>query len=203
MFSGIIESLGSVQHIESKGTNKIFTISHSYGEELYIDQSISHNGVCLTIVRIGDDSYIVEAVQETLDRSNLKYIKVGDSINLERSILPTTRMDGHMVQGHVDGMAEMLSTKDLDGSWEFSFQLSDKTDLLVIEKGSITINGISLTVMSIKDRVVTVAIIPYTYENTNLKSLILGSIVNIEFDIVGKYVINYMEMLGRNEHYFE
>jgi len=197
MFSGIIESQGSVQHIESKGTNKIFTISHSYGEELYIDQSISHNGVCLTIIHLEENLYKVEAVKETLDKSNIGNLSVNDTVNLERCLLPHTRLDGHIVQGHVDDIAHTHQVSDVNGSWEMEFKMSVEAALLVIPKGSISVNGISLTVVSIIDNILKVAIIPYTYEHTNLRLLKLGDSVNIEYDVVGKYVINYLEKMGR------
>ena len=196
MFSGIIESLGSVKHIEKKGTNKIFSIEHSYGDELYIDQSISHNGVCLTIIHLEDKLYKVEAVKETLDVSNIGKLAVGDMVNLERCLLPHTRLDGHIVQGHVDDIAHTHKVTDVNGSWEIEFKMSKEAALLVIPKGSISINGISLTVVSIIDDILKVAIIPYTYEHTNLRLLKTNDSVNIEYDIVGKYVINYLEKMN-------
>jgi len=193
MFSGIVEALQPIVAIEEVGTNIIFTINEDFDEPLYIDQSISHNGVCLTVIEMTDKTYKVEAIKETLERSNLGSLKVGDYVNLERSIRLNTRMDGHMVQGHVDNTAIMKSVADENGSWVFSFELPAGSSTLVIPKGSITINGISLTVMKIEGDSVSVAIIPYTYEHTNLKSLTPGDLVNIEFDAIGKYVIGYLE----------
>ena len=196
MFSGIIESQGRVQRIEVDGTNKVFTIEHDYGDELYIDQSISHNGVCLTIIHIEDKLYKVEAIKETLIRSNLDSVKENDIVNLERCLLPHTRLDGHIVQGHVDDTAHLHNVTDVNGSWEMEFTMSDQAALLIIPKGSISINGISLTVVSIIDNILKVAIIPYTYEHTNLRLLEIGHSVNIEYDIVGKYVINYLQKMN-------
>jgi len=193
MFSGIVEALQPILSIEEKGTNLIFTVQESFDEPLYIDQSISHNGVCLTVIEINDNNYKVEAIKETLDRSNLGHLKIKDLVNLERSVRMNTRMDGHMVQGHVDNTAKTVNIKDENGSWIFSFELPTGTSSLVIPKGSITINGISLTVMDIQNDIVSVAIIPYTYEHTNLRNLTVGDLVNIEFDAIGKYVINYLE----------
>ncbi|MDA8693252.1 riboflavin synthase [Saprospiraceae bacterium] len=196
MFSGIIESQGKVKLIEKQGTNKIFSIEHTYGEELYIDQSISHNGVCLTIIHLEDNLYKVEAIKETLIKSNLGTLNENDTVNLERCLLPHTRLDGHIVQGHVDDTAHLHNVTDVNGSWEMEFKMPDEAALLIIPKGSISINGISLTVVSIIDNILKVAIIPYTYEHTNLRLLKTGHSVNIEYDIVGKYVINYLEKMN-------
>ncbi len=193
MFSGIVEALQPILAIEEKGSNLIFTVQESFDEQLYIDQSISHNGVCLTVIELSDNQYKVEAIKESLDKSNLGKLKVNDLVNLERSVRMNTRMDGHMVQGHVDNTATTVDVKDEDGSWVFRFKIPEDTATLVIPKGSITINGISLTVVKIEDSIVTVAIIPYTYEHTNLKNLQPGDLVNIEYDAIGKYVINYLE----------
>ena len=196
MFSGIIESQGQVKLIETAGTNKIFSIEHTYGDELYIDQSISHNGVCLTIIHLEDNLYNVEAIKETLIKSNLGALKENDTVNLERCLLPHTRLDGHIVQGHVDDVAYLHNVTDVNGSWEMEFKMPDEAALLIIPKGSISINGISLTVVSIIDNILKVAIIPYTYEHTNLSHIKTGQSVNIEYDIVGKYVINYLEKMN-------
>ena len=196
MFSGIIESQGQVKLIETAGTNKIFSIEHTYGDELYIDQSISHNGVCLTIIHLEDNLYKVEAIKETLIKSNLGALKENDTVNLERCLLPHTRLDGHIVQGHVDDVAYLHNVTDVNGSWEMEFKMPDEAALLIIPKGSISINGISLTVVSIIDNILKVAIIPYTYEHTNLSHIKTGQSVNIEYDIVGKYVINYLEKMN-------
>ncbi len=193
MFSGIVEALQPIIAIEEKGSNIVFTVQESFDEPLYIDQSISHNGVCLTVIEINGNQYKVEAIKESLEKSNLGKLKVNDLVNLERSVRMNTRMDGHMVQGHVDNTASTIDVKDENGSWVFRFNIPEHTASLVIPKGSITINGISLTVVKIEDNIVTVAIIPYTYEHTNLKNLKAGDLVNIEYDAIGKYVINYLE----------
>ena len=193
MFSGIVEALQPIIAIEEKGSNIVFTVQESFDEPLYIDQSISHNGVCLTVIEINGNQYKVEAIKESLEKSNLGKLKVNDLVNLERSVRMNTRMDGHMVQGHVDNTASTIDVKDENGSWVFRFNIPEHTASLVIPKGSITINGISLTVVKIEVNIVTVAIIPYTYEHTNLKNLKAGDLVNIEYDAIGKYVINYLE----------
>lgn len=195
MFSGIVEKVAVVTDIETSGTNITFALQVELDEPLYIDQSISHNGVCLTVIDINEEDHIykVVAIKETLERSNLGLIKVGSHVNIERSIRMNTRMDGHMVSGHVDSTAKMLNVIDEDGSWVFTFKFDPEYRTLLIPKGSVTINGISLTIKSLTDEELSVAIIPYTYENTNLKHLIQGDTVNFEFDIFGKYVINYME----------
>lgn len=192
MFSGIVEKTAEVLNIETKQTNKIFTISNPYGNEIYIDQSISHNGVCLTVIEFDEQSYKVEAILETLNVSNLDMLGQGDIVNLERCVQMHTRLDGHMVQGHVDAMATITNISNKDGSWEVSIRIPDEHRALVIQKGSIAINGISLTIMSIMDNIVTVAIIPYTYEHTNVNEWKVNTKLNIEFDVIGKYVLNYM-----------
>ncbi|NNL91580.1 MAG: riboflavin synthase [Saprospiraceae bacterium] len=192
MFSGIVEKTAEVLNIETKQTNKIFTISNPYGNEIYIDQSISHNGVCLTVIEFDEQSYKVEAILETLNVSNLDMLGQGDIVNLERCVQMHTRLDGHMVQGHVDAMATITNISNKDGSWEVSIRIPDEHRALVIQKGSIAINGISLTIMSIMDNIVTVAIIPYTYEHTNVNEWKVNAKLNIEFDVIGKYVLNYM-----------
>ncbi len=192
MFSGIIEKTTRVLGITTDGTNKVLEIQNPY-EELYIDQSIAHNGVCLTVVKITDNSYVVEAIEETLLKSNIGDLREGDMVNLERCMLPTTRIDGHIVQGHVDDTGIMIESEEKDGSWSLKFKLDEQSELLVVPKGSICINGVSLTVVSIQDRIVEVAIIPYTYEHTNFSHLTKGDRVNIEYDILGKYIANYMQ----------
>ena len=192
MFSGIIEKLGRVLSIEQEGSNYHFTIGLPDTSELYIDQSIAHNGVCLTVVNIEEGKYIVTAIEETMKVSNLGDLKVGDKINLERAMLPNTRMDGHMVQGHVDAMAELKSIDQRDGSWYFRFSFDEQYKHLVVSKGSIAINGTSLTVVEPSDNELSVAIIPYTYEHTNFCLLRVGAKVNVEFDIIGKYVAKHM-----------
>jgi len=193
MFSGIIEKVQPVLGIEAKGTNLIFEIKKAFDEPLYIDQSIAHNGVCLTVIEINDNSYKVEAIKETLDCSNLGTVQAGDLINLERCIQMNTRMDGHIVQGHVDSTATCRKVEDENGSWVFTFELEPGNETLVIPKGSITINGISLTLKSVDGNLIQVAIIPYTYEETNLKNIQPDDKVNIEYDMIGKYVNKYME----------
>ena len=196
MFSGIIETIATLKQIEQKGTNITFTFESKYTHELKIDQSVAHNGVCLTVVAIDGDEYKVTAIDETLRLTNLGKLKVGDKVNFERCIRLNDRLDGHMVQGHVDGKATVIQVEDKDGSWEYKFELDvDFTDIngyapekLIIHKGSVTINGTSLTVTHVRDRKFGVAIIPYTYKHTNFHSLRLGSIVNIELDVLGKYV---------------
>lgn len=196
MFSGIIEKLGRVLEIKQEGSNYHFTIGLPDTSELYIDQSIAHNGVCLTIVAIEDGKYVVTAVEETMKVSNLGDLKVGSKINLERAMLPNTRMDGHMVQGHVDAMAELIKIDNRDGSWYFRLSFDKDHSKLVVSKGSIAINGTSLTVVDPTESEFSVAIIPYTYEHTNFCLLRVGDQVNIEFDIIGKYVAKHMELRG-------
>jgi riboflavin synthase len=187
MFTGIIESLGKVETLVIEGTNLHITVSSSISSELKIDQSVAHNGVCLTVVEKTKSSHTVTAVKETLDKSNLGSMEIGDSLNLERCMIANGRFDGHIVQGHVDGTGTVSSIEEMDGSWKFTFQLSKPT-LLLVEKGSVTINGISLTCFEVTDTSFSIAIIPYTFEHTNLGSIDTGETVNLEFDIVGKYV---------------
>ncbi len=189
MFTGIIETLGSVAQIEQDGSNYHFTIKSAFSSELKIDQSVSHNGVCLTITSQSDNEHTVTAIDETIQKTNLKYWKVGDVINLERAMLLGDRLDGHIVQGHVDSIAQCTNIIEKDGSTEFTFSYPNQFENLVIEKGSICINGISLTAFNCIDNSVTVAIIPYTIEHTNLKQIQVSDFVNIEYDIVGKYII--------------
>lgn len=189
MFTGIIEQSGKVEQIINEGTNRHFWVSSPITNELKIDQSLAHNGVCLTVVEIKDSTYRVTAVDETLNRTNLGLYRVNDKINLERSMPANGRFDGHIVQGHVDDTAICKSVENKNGSWVYSFKINNATNKnLLVEKGSVCLNGISLTVASITDDSFTVAIIPYTYENTNMHSLREGSIVNIEYDILGKYI---------------
>ena len=194
MFTGIIEQLGNVTNIQAQGTNKHFTITAPFTNELKIDQSVAHNGVCLTVVDIQHNQYTVTAIDETLQKTNLNKLVIGDEVNLERCMPANGRFDGHIVQGHVDGTATCLSVKDEDGSWLFSFKLVQPDDAkYIVNKGSICINGISLTVVNCTDDIFSVAIIPYTYEHTNLHCIKPGTTVNIEYDIVGKYIA---KMLG-------
>lgn len=188
MFTGIIESLGIVKKIEKEGDNFHFTIESKFTSELKIDQSVAHNGVCLTVVSIKDNEYTVTAIKETLDKSNFKHVKVGDLINLERAMVLGARLDGHMVQGHVDQTAVCTEIVEEDGSWVFSFEYDTAYNNITIEKGSITINGTSLTVVNSQKNSFSVAIIPYTYEFTNFHTFKIGTQVNLEFDVIGKYI---------------
>lgn len=194
MFTGIIERLGKIESITQENSNFHFTISSGIENELYIDQSVAHNGVCLTIVELKDDSYVVTAIKETMIKTNLGDLSAGDEINLERAAISgQTRMDGHIVQGHVDGTSICTKISDENGSWYFTFQLNDDNRSLVVNKGSVCINGVSLTVVDPTKDEFSVAIIPYTYEHTNFKNLKVGDKVNLEFDIIGKYVQRYLE----------
>ena len=188
MFTGIIESLGIVKAIEKEGENIHLTITSSISKELKIDQSVAHNGVCLTVVACDEYSHVVTAIQETLDKTKLRSWQVGELINLERAMKLGDRLDGHIVQGHVDQIATCVDKVDQDGSWLFTFEYDKKMNNITIEKGSITVNGTSLTVVNSGINTFSVAIIPYTYEHTVFKNIIIGSIVNLEFDVVGKYV---------------
>jgi riboflavin synthase len=188
MFTGIIESLGKVLSVAENGTNKTFWLESPLSPDLRIDQSLSHNGVCLTIEEINGNSYRVTAIEETLRKSNIGNWKAGDAVNLERCLIMNGRLDGHIVQGHVDAVGTCLKRKELDGSWEFQFEFPKKFSQLVIEKGSISLNGISLTLFDVKKNRFSIAVIPYTFEHTNIRSVLPGSIVNLEFDIIGKYV---------------
>ncbi len=188
MFTGIIETLAKVEKVEKENSNVHFTLSSAITSELKVDQSVAHNGVCLTGVHIHHDQYKVTAIDETLKRSNLGDWKVGDWINLERCMPANGRFDGHIVQGHVDTTAICKTIRDLNGSWEFVFEHEERKDFLTVEKGSITINGVSLTVVHSDSTSFSVHIIPYTYDHTGFKNLVVGAKVNLEFDIVGKYV---------------
>lgn len=188
MFTGIIEEVARVEQIKQDGGNIHITMSAQMTPELQIDQSVAHNGVCLTVVKIDDNQYTVTAIDETLQKSNLGELKTGDGINLERAMKMGARLDGHIVQGHVDQTAECILAETLDGSWTYRFRHDLIPGNLTIEKGSITVNGVSLTVVDSTDTEFSVAIIPYTYEHTNFHSLKVGDTVNLEFDVVGKYV---------------
>jgi len=192
MFTGIIEQVGKVKTIETEGNNVHFYIEASLAKALKVDQSVAHNGVCLTTVEVDKNIYKVTAVNETLNKSNLGDLKPGDWVNLERSMVSNGRFDGHIVQGHVDETAICKEITEDDGSWLFTFELAHTTKLLV-EKGSVSINGISLTCFNVSPQQFTCAIIPYTFEHTNFGQLKVGNTVNIEFDIVGKYVARMME----------
>jgi riboflavin synthase len=193
MFTGIIESLGTITKLEKDKENLHISVKSNITHELKIDQSVAHNGVCLTVVQINDDIYTVTAIKETLDKTNLHTLKVGDIVNLERAMKLGDRLDGHIVQGHVDQTAICTSIENADGSWFFSFEYDTTLNNITIEKGSITINGTSLTVVNSGKNTFSVAIIPYTYENTNFKSFEKGTKVNLEFDVVGKYVARLVE----------
>ena len=188
MFSGIVEGIGEVISAETFGTNLRLHISCPFLDELKIDQSIAHNGVCLTVVNIDQNGYFVDVISESLDKSNLGALKPGSKVNLERSVRLNDRLDGHLVQGHVDQTAALKEMKDLDGSWNYSFSFSGKAKHVLISKGSICVNGVSLTISGLSDNGFEVSIIPYTHEHTNFGSLQLGDLVNIEFDVIGKYV---------------
>lgn len=193
MFSGIVEEIAQVVAIERYQENIDFTLKCTYVNELKIDQSIAHNGVCLTVVRLTDDTYTVTVMKETLDRSNLGLLKIGDRVNIERSMLMNGRLDGHIVQGHVDETAKCVAMENADGSTYFTFEYEQDIELakrgyFTVDKGSVTVNGVSLTVCEPTDNTFKVAIIPYTRENTNFADIQIGTIVNLEFDILGKYI---------------
>lgn len=193
MFTGIIETLGKVVDLKKEGENIHLTISSNITSELKIDQSVAHNGVCLTVVAIENDAYTVTAIQETLDKTSLGKLKVNDAVNLERAMILGARLDGHLVQGHVDQTATCLSVEEKDGSWVFTFKYDSSLNNVTIEKGSITIDGTSLTVVDSKKDSFSVAIIPYTYEHTRFNTYKTGTIVNLEFDVIGKYVARLLQ----------
>ncbi|MGV8946230.1 MAG: riboflavin synthase [Lutibacter sp.] len=193
MFTGIIESVGIVKNIKKEGENLHITIESNFTPELKIDQSIAHNGVCLTIVNLKNKEYTVTAIKETLDKSNLKYISLDDKINLERAMILGARLDGHIVQGHVDQTAVCTAIVEENGSWVFDFEYDNTYNNITIEKGSITLNGVSLTVVNSKKNSFSVAIIPYTFEFTNFHTFKVGTVVNLEFDVIGKYVARLLE----------
>ena len=187
MFTGIIESMSTVVSLKNEGSNLNISCKSEITNELKIDQSLSHNGVCLTVVKIEDDMYTVTAIKETLEKSNLGGLKIGDKVNLERSMKLGDRLDGHIVQGHVDQKAKCINIVEENGSWMFTFEYKP-SDNITVEKGSVCVNGASLTVVNSKDYSFSVAIIPYTYNNTNFHTFEVGTIVNVEFDIIGKYI---------------
>ena len=200
MFSGIIERMATVVGIREERQNKVFTLKSNIAGELKVDQSISHNGVCLTVESISGDTYTVTAIKETLLKSNLGLLKVGDEVNLERSMRPDALLDGHIVQGHVDQTAVCSMVEDVDGSYYYTFEYVPTGDNVTVEKGSISVNGVSLTVVNSRDNSFQVAIIPYTYDNTNFHDIKKGTVVNLEFDIIGKYIARLMKSyLGRGE----
>ena len=193
MFSGIVEEFAQVVGIEKEQENVHFTLKCSFVDELKIDQSVAHNGVCLTVVRIENGTYTVTAMKETLERSNLGLLKVGDKVNIERSMMMNGRLDGHIVQGHVDQTATCIAKENQEGSYQFTFKYKFDNDMakrgyFTVDKGSVTVNGVSLTVCRPTEDTFQVCIIPYTYDNTNFHTIEAGSVVNIEFDIIGKYI---------------
>jgi riboflavin synthase len=196
MFTGIIEAAGSIQNISIDKTNRIFWIDSIISPLLKIDESVCHNGVCLTIEDIKGNAYRVTAIQETLEKTNIKTWREGDIINLERSMQMNGRIDGHIVQGHIDGTGKCILKKDFDGSFEFVFSFDEENAPLVIEKGSICINGVSLTAFNVTRNTFMVAIIPYTFEHTNFKNIKEGDLVNLEFDLLGKYVARIVQFNG-------
>ena len=188
MFTGIIEQLGTIENVQTKGSNVTLTISATLTSELKIDQSLSHSGVCLTVETIDNNRYTVTAIEETLKKTSLSKWKIGTVVNLERSLRFDGRLDGHIVQGHVDTVGKCINAITKDGSWEYVISFDEKFASLIIEKGSISLNGISLTIFNVTDNSFTVAIIPFTYEHTNMHTLQENDEVNIEFDMIGKYV---------------
>lgn len=201
MFSGIVEEAATVVALNREKGNLHLTLRCSFTNELKVDQSISHNGVCLTVVSIEEDTYTVTAIRETLERSNLGLLEVGSKVNLERSMLMNGRLDGHIVQGHVDQTAVCRSVTEADGSWYFTFEYTfdremAKKGYLTVDKGSVTVNGVSLTVVEPTENSFKVAIIPYTYEYTNFHQIKDGSVVNLEFDIIGKYISRIVALNG-------
>lgn len=196
MFTGIIEALAQVKSVSEAGSNKTFWISSSISSEFKVDQSVSHNGVCLTVEEVTGNLHRVTAIEETLDKTDMADWKEGTLVNLERSMTMNGRLDGHIVQGHVDTTGVCREKKDLDGSWEYRIEFPVEFASLVIEKGSISLNGTSLTIFNVSENAFTVAIIPYTFDHTNIQQVVPGSKVNIEFDMIGKYV-NRMLQVGK------
>lgn len=202
MFSGIVEEAATVVAVENKESNVDLTVRCSFADELHVDQSVSHNGVCLTVVELGPDStYKVTAIRETLDRSNIGCLRPGDLVNLERSMVMNGRLDGHIVQGHVDTTAVCTAIEEADGSRYFTFEYKTTSEMvakgyMTVEKGSVTVNGVSLTVCDSEAESFRVAIIPYTFEHTNFRTIEVGSKVNLEFDIIGKYLARMVELRG-------
>jgi riboflavin synthase len=188
MFTGIIETVGRVQEIQKDQENVHITVASSLTDELKIDQSVAHNGVCLTVVAIKDNTFTVTAIAETINKTNLSHWKVGDAINLERAMKLGDRLDGHIVQGHVDQIGTCVAIEEAGGSWRYTFEYDSTLNNITIEKGSITVNGVSLTVVNSKANQFSVAIIPYTYEHTNFNAFQIGTVINLEFDVIGKYV---------------
>jgi len=195
MFTGIIEGLGTIQDIRTEGENIHFTVQCDFTNELKIDQSLAHNGVCLTVVEIDGNTYVVTAIKETLDKSNLGQLSSGNIVNLERAMAANGRFDGHVVQGHVDQTGTCIGVKEEDGSWVFSFEYTPSNQHATVEKGSITVNGVSLTVVNSRENKFDVCIIPFTKDHTTFKTMAIGDKINLEFDIIGKYVAR---LLGKN-----
>jgi len=195
MFSGIVETMGKIAGFEKKGTNLSLIIETNIINDLHIDQSVSHNGVCLTIEKILNNQYQITAVEETLNKTNLGFLKIGDYVNLERSLRMDSRFDGHIVQGHVDTTAKCIDRKEADGSWYYTFRFKPGQNHLLVEKGSICVDGVSLTAFNVNNKAgeFTVAIIPYTYQVTNFQFINLETIVNLEFDVLGKYIFTWIE----------
>ncbi|WP_342645200.1 riboflavin synthase [Mucilaginibacter sp. CSA2-8R] len=193
MFTGIIETLGRVSDLRREGGNLHITVASAISSELKIDQSVAHNGVCLTVVALQDGVHTVTAIEETLNKTNIGQLNTGDLINLERCMQMNGRLDGHIVQGHVDQTAVCTAYTELDGSWEYTFEYDSARGNVTVEKGSVCINGISLTVVNSQANSFSVAIIPYTYEHTNLQQVRAGTVVNLEFDIIGKYVARLLQ----------
>lgn len=196
MFTGIIETLGKVEKLEKEGGNLHITVASDITSELKIDQSVSHNGVCLTVVSLDGNNYTVTAIEETLNKTNLSDLELGDVVNLERAMVLGARLDGHIVQGHVDQTATCKSIEEKDGSWIYTFEYDPKLNNVTIEKGSITVDGVSLTVVDSQKNSFSVAIIPYTHEHTRFHTYKVGTTVNLEFDVVGKYVSRLLELRG-------
>lgn len=197
MFTGIIEQMGKVVLLEEEQTNIHITMEANFTSELQIDQSVAHNGVCLTVVKLTENTYTVTAIDETLQKSNIGKLALNSLVNLERCTQIGSRLDGHIVQGHVDQTGTCISVENSDGSWVYTFEYEDIGNITV-EKGSITVNGVSLTVVNSKDNQFSVAIIPYTYEHTNFHTFEVGTVVNLEFDIVGKYVTKLIQKQLQN-----
>lgn len=193
MFTGIIETLGKITDLQQDQGNLHITVESAIAAELKIDQSVAHNGVCLTVIALGDGKHTVTAIAETLNKTSLGHLKKGDLVNLERCMQMNARLDGHIVQGHVDQTAVCTDFKELEGSWEYTFEYDPSNGNVTVEKGSVCVNGISLTVVNSKANSFSVAIIPYTFEHTNLKNVREGHVVNLEFDIIGKYVARLLQ----------
>lgn len=197
MFTGIIETLGKVDKIVKEGTNLHFTVSSDMSRELKIDQSVSHNGVCLTVVKMDENSHTVTAIEETLVKTNLNDLNEGDIVNLERAMVSGGRLDGHIVQGHVDITGTCIKIEEVDGSWYYTFKYQPTMDLILVDKGSICINGVSLTVVNPVEDIFSVAIIPFTHEHTTFQYLKVGDAINLEFDVLGKYITKYMKVYSQ------